>query len=124
MSLTPKQESKPTIQAIVEEYKQTAIEYYAACDDENFAKQETAVARVKRIVQDLDAIGVEGRLALIPLLDNDHQGIRVFAAADLLKLIPNRAITVLTEIRQGQTIFPRLTAGEFLRSYAKGQWGK
>jgi hypothetical protein len=124
MILTPRKGSQPTIQALVEKFKQSAIDYYSACDDEKFAKQKTVVARAKRIVQDLDAIGVEGRLALIPQLDDAHQGIRVLSAAYLLKVIPDQAIAVLKEIRQGRTIFPRLTAGEFLDSYAEGIRGK
>jgi hypothetical protein len=116
--------SHKTIQALIEKYKQSAIAYYSACDDNDFAKQKTAGGSVNKIVQELDGFGAEGRLALIPLLDDPDQGVRTFVAADLLKIEPKRAIPVLTEISKGPTYFPRLDAGSFLESYAKGKWGK
>ncbi len=111
------------IEDLVEKYKRSTQAYYSACDDDNFAKQKTMGLRVNKIVQELDSIGVDGRLALIPLLDDADQGIRTFAAADLLKIMPERAIPVLEEIRNGLTYFPRYDAGKFLDSYAAGKWG-
>jgi len=115
-------ESQRTIQDLIEIYKQSTTAYYDACDNDDFARQKTAGRRVNQIAQDLDSFGAEGRLALIPLLDDADQGIRTFAAADLLKFIPERAIAVLNEIARGPTYFPRITAGNFLESYAKGKW--
>ena len=119
-----KERYQPKIPDLVEQFKQSAIAYYSACDDEIFKKQEVAGKRVNQIVQDLDSFGVEGRLALIPLLDDADQGIRALAAAFLLKVIPERAIAVLEEIRKGPTLFPKMHAGDFLDSYAKGKWQK
>ena len=116
--------SQHTIQALVKKYKQSTIDYYSACDDDNFTKQKTAGVNLNQIVQDLDAFGAEGRLALTPLLDDPDQGVRTFVAADLLKIDPKRAVPVLEEISKGPTYFPRLDAGSFLESYAKGKWGK
>jgi hypothetical protein len=113
-----------TIRELVEKFKQESLSYYSACDDEHFAKQKTAGRRVNQIVHDLDSCGMEGRRALIPLLDDADQGVRVLAAAFLLKVSSERAITVLDEISKGPTIFPRLDAGNFLDSYAEGKWGK
>jgi hypothetical protein len=116
--------SKWTIPQLIENYKKSTMDYYSACDAENFAKQKSTGSRVNQIVQRLDSYGAEGRLALIPLLDDADQGIRTFAAADLLKVIPDRAIAVLKEIEKGPTYFPRLSAGSFLDSYTKGKWGR
>lgn len=117
-------ESQRTIQGLIEIYKQSTTAYYDACDDDDFARQKTAGRRVNQIARDLDSFGVDGRFALIPLLDDADQGIRTFAAADLLKVIPERASAVLEEIRKGPTYFPRLAAGRFLASYADGKWGR
>ena len=117
-----RKESQPTIRDLVENFKQSTVAYYSARDDDDFKTQETAGTRVNKIIEALDSFGAEGRLALIPLLDDADQGIRTFAAADLLKVIPERAIAVLKEIARGPTYFPRITAGNFLDSYAKGKW--
>jgi hypothetical protein len=113
-----------TIQDLVENFKQSAIDYYSACDDDNFAKQKTVGNRRSKIVQKLDAFGTQGRLALIPLLDDADQGVRVLAAAFLLKVSPEQAIPVLHEISKGPKFFPRIGAGDFLDSYAKGKWNR
>lgn len=114
----------PAIPDLIENFKQSAIAYYSACDDENFRKQKVEVEDGNKIVEALDAFGVEGRLALIPLLDVADQAIRVVAAAFLLKVIPDRATAVLEEIRKGPTYFPRIDAGDFLESYAEGKWDR
>ena len=119
-----KKNSKHTIQTLVEKYKQSTIDYYLACYDDNFAKQKTAGSHVNQIAKTLDTFGDEGRLALISLLDDPDHGVRTFVAADLLKIDPKRAIPVLEEISKGATYFPRLDAGSFLESYAKGNWGR
>ncbi|MDI9849930.1 DUF2019 domain-containing protein, partial [Rhodoblastus sp. 17X3] len=104
--------------------KQSAIDYYSACDDDNFAKQKKVVDRRREIVRKLDAFGTQGRLALMPLLADADQGVRVLAAAFLLKVSPEQAIPVLREISKGPTFFPRIAAGNFLDSYAKGKWNR
>jgi hypothetical protein len=116
--------SQRTIPSLIEEYRQSTIAYYSACDDEKFTRQRSSGQKVNQIVQKLDAFGAEGRLALTPLLNDPDQGIRTFAAADLLKVYPERAIPVLEEISKGPTYFPRLTAGSFLESYINGKWGR
>lgn len=122
MILMTKKGSHPTILDLISQYKQATTTYFEACDNEHFKTQKAEMDRVNRIVDALDSFGAAGRLALIPLLDDADQGIRVLAAAYLLKVIPDRAVAVLKEIQRGQTIFPKLTAGEFLDSYAKGKW--
>ncbi len=119
-----KKYAQQTIQDLVERFKQSAIDYYSACDSENFARQKRVIGRTNEIIDSLDSVGSQGRLALIPLLDDSDQGVRVVAAAYLLKVIPDRALAVLKEIQTSLTIFPRIDAGDFLDSYAKGKWGR
>jgi hypothetical protein len=113
-----------TIPDLVEDFKQSAIGYYSACDDDNFAKQKKLVNRRREIIEELDAFGTQGRLALTSLLDDADQGVQVLAAAFLLKVSPEQAIPVLHEISKGPTYFPRIDAGGFLDSYAKGKWNR
>lgn len=122
--MTTQKGSPRTIEGLIEKYRRSTLAYFAACDDDAFAKQKTYGLRVKQIVEDLDSFGTDGRLALIPLLDDADQGIRTFAAADVLKVAPERAIAVLEEIRKSPTYFPRLAAERFLDSYAEGKWGR
>jgi hypothetical protein len=107
---------------LVEKFKQSAIDYYTACNCENFPKQKVVIARTNKIIDSLDSVGDEGRLALAPLLNDADQGTRVLAAAYLLKIIPNQAMAVLNEVEKGLTFFPRIDAGRFLESFAKGKW--
>jgi hypothetical protein len=116
--------SHQNIQDLIEEIKQSTKAYYSACDDENFRKQKAEVDHANKIIDALDSFGVEGRLALTPLLDDADQGIRVVAAAFLLKVIPDRAIAVLEAIRKGPTYFPRIDAGRFIDSYVAGKWSR
>ena len=81
-----KKGSHPTILDLIKNYKQSTKAYFGARDNEQFHKQKLAMDRVNRVVEALDSFGVEGRRALIPLLADADQGIRVFAAADLLKV--------------------------------------
>ncbi|MDI9849993.1 DUF2019 domain-containing protein [Rhodoblastus sp. 17X3] len=114
--------SQLVIPDLVQEFKQSAMTYYSACDDENFRKQKVKVKHTNKIIEALDCFGAEGRLALVPLLDDPDQGIRVVAAAFLLKRFPEQAIAALEEVRKGPTYFPRMDAWSFLDSYAKGKW--
>lgn len=114
--------SHVTNAALVTKFKQSAAAYYSACDAENFKKQKQEVGRTNEIIKSLDSFGPEGRLALVPLLDDADHGIRTVAAAFLLKVIPVRATAVLEDIRKGLTHFPRMDAGRLLESYAKGKW--
>jgi hypothetical protein len=111
-----------TITNLIEAFRQSTIDYYSECENQNFKKQKILISHTNKIIDALDSLGAEGRFALIPLLDDTDQGIRVVAAAYLLKVIPERAIAVLKEIEKGPTIFPRLDAGDFLDSYANGKW--
>jgi hypothetical protein len=69
-----KRGSHPTILDLLKNYKQSMTAYFEARDNEQFDKQKVTVDRVDRIVEALDFFGVEGRRALIPLLDEEFGG--------------------------------------------------
>jgi disulfide oxidoreductase YuzD len=50
---------------LVEKFKQSAMDYYSACDSEAFSKQKIVIGRTNKIVDSLDSVGDEGRLALV-----------------------------------------------------------
>jgi hypothetical protein len=119
-----KKSTIPSSNDLVEQLKQSAVAYYSACDNEDFKKQKIEVNRGFAIVEALDRYGIEGRLAMIPLLGDADQGIRVVAAAFLLKVSPDQAIATLKEIRESPTFFERIDAGDFLDLYAAGKWDR
>lgn len=112
------------IDNLIEMFRQSAIDYYVACDNEEFKKQKVEVNRGKNIAERLDSFGENGRLALAPLLDDPDQGVRVVAAFFLLKTNPERAIAALEDVRKSPTFFQRIDAGNFLEGYAQGKLGR
>ncbi len=72
-------------------------------------------------MKELDALGPHGRDALIPLLEDSQPAVRVWAAAALLKIIPERALAVLHEIKTRSLSDARMIACRLLILYEEGQ---
>jgi hypothetical protein len=108
------------IPAIIEQFKKGAAMYDAAYEDEDIDAQKEGIKMAKAAIQALDDIGPAGREALIPLLNDPHPGIRVYAAGCLTRIIPERAIAVLTEIRDSCLTRTHMTAFRLLWSHEHG----
>lgn len=66
------------------------------------------------------ALGPQGRQALIPLLEHSPPCVRAYAAAALVKIIPERALSVLYEIRDRSVSNANMTAARLLIIYEEG----
>jgi hypothetical protein len=115
---SPKQ--NPLLPFMVQKFERAAIVAHFGYEDEDSAMQSAGIQAAKKAVKVLDAIGSEGRLALVPLLENSDWGVRVFAAGYLVKVIPERALAVLQDIRAKCPTQARMTASRMLRRYEAG----
>ncbi|ARN81581.1 DUF2019 domain-containing protein [Methylocystis bryophila] len=89
--------------------------------DEDKAMQLAGLRALDRAAKGLDLLFKEkGREALVPLLDDADLSVRVFAAGYLLKLMPDRALAVLGDIRLRGESEVRVTAGSLLRRFENG----
>ena len=61
--------------------------------------ENQVVSLMHDIVHELDAID-PGRTALVPLLDDPDPGVRAYAGAYLIKLMPDRVVPILRDIEE------------------------
>jgi hypothetical protein len=113
---------KPSLLArfVVEQFKRGAIVAHFGYEDEDRAMQRVGLKSAHRAVQILDTEGDDGRLALVPLLEDPDWGIRVLAAGYLVKVIPERALAVLQEIDEQCPTRARMTASHMLWDHKHG----
>ena len=106
---------------LIRRFMHAAMVVHFGYEDENIAMQDAGIDAVRQTVRELDAFGTEGRLALVPLLDDQDQGVRVYAARHLLGLMPDRALEALKDICCRDRSRARWTANDFLQMYEKGE---
>jgi hypothetical protein len=115
---------KRVLNFYVERFRRAAIVTHFGQIDEDKAMQNAGMKAAKRIVDDLDVLGPEGREALIPLLDDSDWDVGACAAAYLLKVKPRQAVAALENIRtHGPTPDVRMDAFLILRSFERGEQG-
>jgi hypothetical protein len=118
----PAKKRSPFAPILVERFRQSAKVADFGYQQEDHAIQLAGLRAVERAAKQLDMLcGPEGRLELVPLLDDPELSIAVFAAGYLLKLMPERALAVLNDIDQRGHVEVRMTAGSILRRY---EWGE
>jgi hypothetical protein len=76
---------------------------------------------IRQSLKELDARGPHGRDVLIPLLSDPEPSSRVWAAAALINVIPERALAVLHEIRDFSFSDACMTAGNLLILHGQGR---
>jgi hypothetical protein len=107
------------IRHLIGQFKRGAIVAHFGYEDENYAMQRVGLKSAQQVVTVLDTYE-DGREALVPLLDDPDQGIRVIAASHLLKTMPERALAVIEEIHERCPTEARLTAASILISREAG----
>lgn len=110
----------PLLSFMSSKFQRAAIVAHYGYEDEDTAMQSAGIRAAKRAIEVLDAIGPEGRLALAPLLESADWGVRVFAAGYLVKVMPERALAILEEIRAKCPTQARMTASRMLRRHQAG----
>ena len=106
---------------LMRRFRHAAMVVHFGYEDENIAMQDAGIDAVHQTIRELDAFGPDARLALVPLLDDQDQGVRVYAARHLLGLMPDRALEALKDICCRDRSRARWTAAEFLDKYEKGE---
>jgi hypothetical protein len=118
----PAKKRSPFAPILVERFRQSAKVADFGYQQEDHAMQLAGLRAVDRAAKQIDMLcGPEGRLELVPLLDDPELSIAVFAAGYLLKLMPERALAVLNDIVRRGHIEVRMTARSILRRH---EWGK
>jgi hypothetical protein len=103
------------------QFRAGARVYDGGYELEDINIQRAGLKAMKAVVKELDLLGgAKGRNALIPLLDDPDEGVRVHAAAFLLKRLPERAVAVLTEIDERSLTRTQMTASKMLDSHKRG----
>jgi len=112
----------PAARLLVGQFKRAAMATKFGYQDEDKAMQRAGLRALNRAVKGLDLLFKEkGRQALVPLLDDADLSMRAFAAGYLLKLIPERALAVLGDIRLHGENEARVAAGSLLSRYEDGK---
>jgi hypothetical protein len=105
------------VATIIDSFKKGCLlrdEGYTYMDD-NLSDQ--GLGLIRGSLRELDAIGPHSRDALIPLWNDPSAAIRVYAAAALVRVIPERALAVLNEISDFCLEDARMTASRLLILY-------
>jgi len=100
----------PLAAFLIERFKHAALVAHYGHEDEDDPMQIAGIKAAERAAQGLDAMGPDGRRALVPLLDDPDWGIRAYAAGYLVRLFPERALAVLEEISARCPTAARMTA--------------
>jgi hypothetical protein len=111
----------PLTAFLIERFKHAALVAHYGHEDEDDALQIAGINAAERAVQGLDAIGPDGRRALIPLLDDPDWGIRAYTAGYLVRLFPDRALAVLEEISTRAPTAARMTACRMQIAHEQGR---
>lgn len=119
MTVMPEPNTDPLISFMIEQYKRGVIVYFYGCEDESVPMQKAGVVSANQALKTIDALGCETRRALIPLLDHPDIGIRIFAARDLLEIVPERALAVLQAAANAGEFHPRMVALDVIERFNK-----
>lgn len=110
----------PIITSLVQAFRRAAIVYDYGGEDELRSLQFIGLRQAKATVSLLDDYGPDGRLSLVPLLEDREPGARVLAAGYLIERMPERALAVLREIDQTVDTRAGMTAYWMLQRYERG----
>ena len=112
----------PAARLLVDRFKRAAMATNFGYQDEDKAMQLAGLRALDRAAKALDLLFNEsGRQALVPLLNDADLSVRVYAAGYLLKLMPDRALAALSDIRLRGESEVRVTAGSILSRYEHGK---
>lgn len=106
---------------LAEKFKHAAIVAQFGYQDEDKAMQRAGTRAARASAEYLDACGDDGRLALVPLLEDPEWGVRVFAAGYLVKLMPEQAVAVLKDVSERCPTRERMRAAHMLWKYEHGE---
>lgn len=109
------------MRSLIGKFRRAAIVYHYGAYDEDHAITRAGGRAVHRAVKAIEVCAYEGRLALLPLLDDPDPCVRVFAAGFLVKITPERALPVLQDIKESWEVMQCRTASEMLFKYGKGE---
>ena len=105
---------------LIEQFTAGAVLYHQGLEDEALRVQRKGQQAVLGAIKALDALGPHGRKSLFPLLDHPDPGVRVYAAGTLVKIIPERALAALQEIKNFGITRAHMTAFHMLQSIQDG----
>ncbi|MEC4593111.1 MULTISPECIES: hypothetical protein [Nitrospirillum] len=87
--------------ALIEEFRTQVKRYFHADIMGNRRTMKACLPKMGNAVQALDTVAPEGRMALVPLLKDADDGVRVYAAAYLFGRLPEEARAVWDEVLAG-----------------------
>ena len=106
---------------LVDLYRRKAEEHAKATDEGNHRAANKAADKLIAIFRELRSRGPEAQAALLPLLEDDAAGIRLWAASHALEFAPTKGEIILEEISSGPPGFTRITASTALREWREGR---
>jgi hypothetical protein len=107
---------------LIDQFKRAAVVCDFGYRDEDNAMQLAGLRSADRAVQALEASESAGRKELAALLSDPDPAIRVLAAGYLVKVMPDKALEVLEDIRERCLTEARMTASRMLRNYERGDF--
>jgi hypothetical protein len=102
---------------LIERFKQAAILVHHGKFLGVAEIRKKGSAAVIAAMKELDAVGQDSRLALVPLLDSPNVNIQVYAAGYLLARMPERALPILEDIDLNCETEATMTAFHILQRY-------
>jgi hypothetical protein len=107
------------IPAMTAQFKRAAIVYHWGYEYDDARMQFAGKKSAEEAISALDTCK-DGRLALVPYLDDPDPSVRVMAAGYLVKVMPERALAVLKELDERCMTRAHMTAFWFLQRHENG----
>jgi hypothetical protein len=119
--MSDKKTPKLLMESLIGTFRRAAIVYHYGALDEDNAIARAGGRAVHRAVKTIEECAYEGRLALVPLLEDPDPCVRVFAAGFLTRVMPERTVPILREIKDSWEIMQCRTASDILWKHEKGE---
>lgn len=102
------------------QFRRAATVYHWGREQEDADMESVGIKSAQEAAEALEACK-DGRLTLVPFLDDTDPSVRVFAAGFLVKVLPERALAVLNEMDERCPTDAHMTAFWFLQRNRFGQ---
>jgi hypothetical protein len=109
------------IESLVRQYVEAARAHGRATEASEYTKANEAHEVIATVYRELRRIGTDAQLALLPLLEDNDVGVRLWASSHALEFSPSDGERVLSALEKMPRSFVGLSAKITLQQWRQGK---